>query len=385
MLYDGLGQELKEEIKEALENAENKSEAIYDAIATVVERNNSKIIERTISEQRRASADENYRKELGLRILSKEEEKFYESLKDVKQALTAKQIDIIPTTIIDRTLESVKQKTDILDLINIAPAGVKKWITGSATGKATWGNLDSEITAELSTTITAINLDAFKLSVFLCIPKSIRELEYPFIDRYFSAILEEAMHDGLVSGYLTGDGKTGPIGIFNQITQFTSTGTAAPKTVLTDITTFSPKGLAKARKTLSNDGKRKVTELHLICNPLDEAEYVDPCLYGEALTGGYKTTSFMPIIKHADPNCPQGKAAFTLKGVYTMGVTGVRFDEYNQTKAIEDCDLIIGKCESNGKADDDNCAIVFNPQKLKEYVLPVNQVTQPVTAAKTEK
>ena len=141
------------------------------------------------------------------------------------------------------------------------------------------------------------------------------------------------------------------------------------------MTEFSPKGLKDIRKTLSNNGKRKVSELHLICNPLDEAEYVDPAMFGEALTGGFHNVSFMPIVKHVTANCPQGKAIFTIKGVYTMGTVGAKFAEYDQTKALEDADLIIGKCYANGRADDDNCAVVFNVTKLKPYVLPVTQVT----------
>ena len=60
-----------------------------------------------------------------------------------------------------------------------------------------------------------------------------------------------------------------------------------------------------------------------------------------------------------------------------MGVSGVRFDEYDQTKAMEDANLVIGKCYANGRADDDNCAVVFDVTKLEEYVLPVTQVTAP--------
>ena len=44
-----------------------------------------------------------------------------------------------------------------------------------------------------------------------------------------------------------------------------------------------------------------------------------------------------------DANCPQGKAAFTIDGYYTMGATGVRVTEYDQTKAMENADLIINK------------------------------------------
>ena len=58
-----------------------------------------------------------------------------------------------------------------------------------------------------------------------------------------------------------------------------------------------------------------------------------------------------------------------------MGATNVRFTEYDQTKAMEDADLIIGKCYANGSAIDDNCAVVFDVTKLEEYVLPVTQVT----------
>ena len=183
------------------------------------------------------------------------------------------------------------------------------------------------------------------------------------------------MQDGLVCGYLTGDGKTGPIGIMKQIETFKEDGTADDKTVLTNVTKFSPKGLAGVRKTLSNNGMRVVSSLELICNPLDEAEYVDPALYGEALTGGYRNTSFMPINKHVDANCPQGKAIFTIPGVYVMGVTSVQIKEYDQTKAMDDADLVIGKCYANGRAVDDNCAVVIDVTKLEEYVLPVTQVT----------
>lgn len=58
----------------------------------------------------RAAHDEEYRKRLNLHNLSDKEKQFYEGLKDVKQAITAKQIDIIPDEIIDRTLDDVKRQ-----------------------------------------------------------------------------------------------------------------------------------------------------------------------------------------------------------------------------------------------------------------------------------
>lgn len=376
MKIDTIDKELRDKVVQMLNDAEDKSEAIYQAADMIISAKNENLIKEITEQSARAAADEDYRKSLNLRMLSQEESEFYQKLKDDPvQAITASQIDIIPTSIVERTLDDVRRASDILGLVNFAPADVTRWIVAEHQGKAAWGALTANLTSELSAEVKSLNIEVNKLSVYLVIPKAIRDLALPFVDRYFSAILAEAMQDGLVAGYLDGDGKTGPVGIFRKIESFKIDGTASAKEVLSTVKKFSPKGLAAVRKTLTNNGKRKVTELHLICNPLDEAEYVDPALYGEALTGGYKNTSFMPIIKHADANCPQGKAAFTIKGMYVMGVSGVRFNEYKETKALEDADLIVGKCYANGRAVDDNCAVVFDVTKLEEYVLPVTQVT----------
>lgn len=375
MKIDGIDKELQQRVRELLDSTEDKAVAIYQATDMIATAKYQKLIDELTEQNARAAADEDYRKSLGLRVLSKEETEFYEKFKDIKQAITAQQIDILPTSIVDRTLDDVKKNSDVLSLVQFAPADVKKWIVAEHSGQAVWGDLTAAIIGELSATFTALNIEQHKLTVYLVIPKAIRDLALPFVDRYFTAILAEAMQDGLVKGYLQGDGKTGPIGIMKQIETFKGDGTADDKTPITTITKFSPKGLAEVRKTLTNEGMRTVSELHLICNPLDEAEYVDPALYGEALTGGYRNTSFMPIVKHVDKNCPQGKGIFTISGVYVMGATSVQMKEYDQTKAMDDADLIIGKCYANGRAVDDNCAIVFDVTKLEEYVLPVTQVT----------
>ena len=377
MKIENLSQELKEKVKQLLENApaEQKADAIMQSIEMIEEATHADLIQKIVAESERASHDAEFKKQLGLRNLSQEERKFYEGFKDIKQSITANQIDIIPTEIIDRTLDDVKKASPILKLVNMAPANVKKWIVASHSGVAVWGALTDTIKGELSAEITALNIELHMLSAYLVIPKAIRELSMEFVDRYFMAILSEAMQDGLVKGYLDGDGKTGPIGIFRQIGAVESAGTNKAKTELTTVTKFSPKGLAQVRKTLTNDGKRVVDKLYLICNPSDEAEYVDPAMFGETLTGGYVNKSFIDIEKIVDANCPKGKAAFTIAGYYTMGTTGVRVTEYDQTKAMENADLIITNCYANGRAVDDNVAVIFDVTKLEEYVINVHQTS----------
>ena len=381
MKIDGVDKELQEKVMQMLNDSkpEDKAQAIYDAADMIVTAKNEKLIKDLTEQNAKAAYDAEYRKSLNLPNLSQKEKEFYEKFKDVKQAITAKQIDIIPEEIIDRTLDDVKKASDIMKLINFAPANVKKWLVASKTGAAEWGELTGGITGEMSATFTSLNIELHKMTVFMIIPKAIQDLALPFVDRYFTAILSEAVQDGLVQAYLNGDGKNAPIGIMRQINTTDTDGTNKAKTVLTTVKKFSPKGLAPIRKTLSNNGLRTVGTLYLLCNPNDEAEYVDPALYGEALTGGYRNTSFLPIEKIVDANVPAGKAIITIEKAYVMGLSSVSMKTYDQTKAMDDADVIIGKAYGNGRAIDDNTAVVFDVTKLEEYVLPVTQVTTPAS------
>ena len=375
-----LNEETKAKIVQMLNSAEDKTQAITDAMELVISETQSALIDQVVREAQRAEQDAEYKKSLGLRPLSENEKKFYEMLKGgAKQALTATQIDIIPIETIDKTLEDVRAEYPILDLITFAPANVKRWLTGSKTGAAVWGSLASALSnsAELSATLTSLNIEVGKLYAYCIIPKSIRDLEIGYVDRYFRAILQEAMYDGIADGYLNGTGKDAPIGILKQIGVTGQDGTHTAKTVVQTLTGFSPKQLAPVLAALSNGGKRAVGEIVVIANPTDVYNYVNPALYGDSISGGYITKSFMPVTVIAEPKMAQGTGAITMKGFYTMGFSGMKVQEYKETKALEDADLLIAKVYGNGRADDDNVAYVFNVTKLAEYI--------PAVLSKTEK
>lgn len=109
MKIDTLDKELQQKVVTMLNEAEDKSEAIYQAAVMIAEEQHKHLISELVEENARAAADEDYRKKLGLRVLTKEETSFYEKFKDIKQAITAEQIDILPTSIIDRTLDDIKK------------------------------------------------------------------------------------------------------------------------------------------------------------------------------------------------------------------------------------------------------------------------------------
>ena len=361
----------QEEALKILQESDDKSQAVLDAIDKIASVQNEELIAEIKEQAKRAESDAAYAKSLNLRVLSKEEKDFYEKFKDIKQAITADQIDILPTSIVDVTMENVKKESGILSDVNFAPADVKKWISAEKSGTYAWGALTAAITGELSAEIESLDIEVNKLSVYLVIPKAISDLALPFVDRYFTAILQEALNDGLEYGYLQGKGKNEPIGIYKQIESVNEDQTHKDKTVNTTLTNFTPKGLAAAKKYLSKNGLRTFDRLVLYCNPNDEADYVAPAIYDSE---GRLISSYKNLTVKTSANNPQSKAALVIPNKYTMGLSNFGIKEYDQTKALDDADLVIGKGYANGRAVDDNIAYIFDVTKLEEYVQPVKVV-----------
>lgn len=353
-----------EEALELLHTKENKPEAIVEAMEKIVEAKYGDLIKSIKEEAEKASVDAQYAKSLGLRVLSKEEKEFYSAFKDIKQAITASQVDFIPTSIVDRTLEDVKKESGVLKLVSFAPADVKKWMTAEKSGTFAWGSLTGVISGELSATLAGLNVELAKLTCYLIIPKAIRDLALPYVDKYFSAILKEVINDGLEYGFLQGNGDDAPIGIYKSIANSTN-GIHDDKVASTAIVSFTPKILAPVKKGLSKNGKRTIDKIYLLCNPNDQADYVDPALFDRQgnMVGSYKN---MEVI--ASANNPTGLAAFVLEGKYAMGFSGLQIKEYDQTKALDDADVVIAKVYANGRAVDDTVAFVFDVTRLAEYI-----------------
>jgi HK97 family phage major capsid protein len=376
MKIDKFTDEMKQQIIDSINGAEDKSTAIADAMEQIASAYNQDTVNQILADRQRMESDAEYREAHGFRALSEDEKKFYGFVKQGPKAqITADQIDIFPQETIDYTLNEVKKASGVTSLINFTPANVKKWLFGSKTGAAAWGGITDAIASELTAKITSLNMDVFKLSAFIVVPKAIRELEVGYVDRYVTAILSEAMQDGIVKGYLNGDGKVAPVGIMRQIGATNSDGTNKAKTKVTTITSFSPKGIAPALKTLSHGGLRTISEIAVIANPADVFDYINPALYGDSVQGSFVQKSIIPVTVYAEENMEQGSSVITAPGLYTMGFQGVKVDEYKETKALDDADVIIAKVYGNGRAVDDDAAVVFDPSKLTEYVIPVKTAT----------
>lgn len=381
MKIENQTEKIQKEALELLENAENKSEAIVEVIQMVQEAKYEEVINELKQQEEKARSDEQYAKSLNLRILNAEEKEFYQKIQESsKQTINFEQKDTIPTTIIDRTLEDLQKESKIMSLINFAPSNVTKWITGSYTGVASWHGLTDELKGELEATIGALNIELAELDAYLIIPKAISDLTLPFVDKFFKAILKESLILGIEDGYCNGNGKDEPIGIYKQIEALNEDGTHKDKTVNTDLTSFKPKAMAKPKKYLTKQGKRTINKIYIVCNPNDEADYVAPAIYNDKgeLISSYKNIEVVTSVKN-----PLGKAALVLPKKYTMGFSGFKIKNYDQTLALKNADLLVGTAYANGQADDDNVAYVFNVTKLEEYIEAVKVVGTVATESKT--
>lgn len=361
---------LEQKALEVLEKSEDKTAGLIEVVQMVQEASHEELISQIVAEANEDKANEQLNQKLGLKALSKDETEFYSHFKDIRQAVSADQIDIIPTSIVDRTLEDVKQKSSLLDLVEFAPADVKKWLVAEKTGEAIWGDLFGDVTGELNTKFKSLNIELAKLTVFLVIPKAIQDLALPYVDKYFTAILGEALNDGLEKGFLIGTGKDEPIGIYKMTDKVEADQTHKDKAVAADLKNFSPKGLAKAKVELSNKGTRALDTLYLVCNPKDRYSYVDPAIQNAE----GRSIASMPITVIDTPNNPEGKAILVIAKKYTMGFSGLKVDTYKETMAIKDADVVIGKVYANGIAASDSIAYPFDVTKLEEYVPAVKVV-----------
>lgn len=369
--------ELQEKAKDILERSNDKVSAISEVINMFVSEKNKDLIEEIQNQAQKATSDNDYASKLGLRHLSKEEKIFYEKLKTPKQSISGNQIDFIPTSIVELTMENVKTDEPVLKLVNMAPADVKRWIVTEKTGVYSWDGLTEKLKGEISTNVKSLVTDLGKLDAYLVIPKAISKLSYEFMDKYFMAILKETLQEGLAYGYLCGNGKEQPIGIYKQIDKTNDDSTHKDKTLNTDLVCFSPKGLAKAKTYLTNSGKRVLDKLYLICNPEDEANHVAPAIYDAEgnLISSYKNLEVIQCTEN-----PKGKAALTMAGKYTMAMDGFEIRKYEETLALDDADVLVGKAYANGRAVADNVAYVFDVTKLEEYVPIVKTISSSVAS-----
>ncbi|WQZ00072.1 major head protein [Clostridium phage phiCs5676-1] len=335
----------------------------------------------------------------GYRQLTKKEEEFYQKMikagksADPKQAFTdlLSTESAMPETIIEDVYRELTEQHPLLSRIKFQNVKyLTRWILNDHSKQsAAWGEINSEIAKEITSSFKTIDVNVCKLSAFAVIPKDMLDLGPVFLDNYIRTILREALYCALEKAVLKGSGKSEPTGLNRDIhkgVNFNSE-TGYPEKTAIKITSFLPKeyGGVLAELAVTETGRMRTFErVTLVCNQVDYLTKVMPATTVMNMNGTYSTNLFpFPTDVVRSNELDTGEAILFLPEEYFFGLGGskdgtIEFtDEY---KFLEDQRVFKIKLHGNGRAFDNTVAIVLDISALDPAYITVLNKKEEVTA-----
>lgn len=358
----------KEELSRLIQNGasqEDQAKAfgeMYDAL-----------VEDLHSEVKHSVANENYDSTIlsmrGANQLTNEEIKFYNEL---TTDVGFKDEKLIPETIINRVFEDLEKEHPFLKTIKINVTGVRsRVIEANPEGQVVWGKLFDDIRGQLDATFSEKDLTLGKATCFVVVPKDLKDTGVTWIDAFVRAQIREAYSVAFEKMAILGEGrhKNQPVGLMKDIDP--DTGAVTDKAVAGTFTFANPetsiKELAGALAKLSvveKDGKTKYRNVKggvvVALNPLN-ALFAEVAFTKVTENNVYVTATPFGVKFVENEFVPVDKAVVFLGNNYEMAIGGneiVRY--YDQTLAIEDCDLYTAKQFAYGEPQDNKSSLVYD-------------------------
>ena len=313
--------------------------------------------------------------------LTNEEKKFYNALVSEDQVNTDvgyKEEALLPETVIDRVFDDIETDHPLLKHINIQRTGLKaRVIKAHPEGQVVWGKIFSEIRGQLDATFSEQDLTLGKATAFVVIPKDLKDAGVQWVDRFVRAQIKEAFAVAIEKTALVGAGKSQqqPAGLMKTINR--QTGAVTDKAAVGILTFANPEtsikelggviaGLSQ-KEIYDTDGSVKDTKnvsvLNNVVIALNPADYIYTQVAFMQLTSAGQFASPVPfnVIFEVSEFVPQGKAVAFDKSRYFMGVgSEVIVRQFDQTLALEDCDLYTAKQFAYGETEDEKASAVYN-------------------------
>lgn len=401
---------LQTDIKEVFKNMANAMESGDSAkISDAWEQFYESIVDNIISNMDEKSQenlkqfDKKILQARGIRQLTTDETRWYNKLikanasADPKQSFISilggsNEEDVMPTTILEQVYKDLEEDYPLFSIIDFKYVGyITKWIRNDNTRQlAVWGELNSEITKEITSGLKVIKINQNKLTAFAQIEKDMLAMGPAFLDRYLRTCLKIALLNGFEEGIINGNGLTEPVGMIKDIHNGVSVNqsTGYPDKTPVAITSFSPKDygevLANLAQTESytdaggvvHGGKmRMFNEVALICNQIDYLTKIMPATTVQNVNGTFVNNIFPFPTKVIRSNAvATGKAILCLPERYFLAVGGnkngvIEFsDDY---KFLEDIRTFKIKQYGTGKFEDDTCAIYLDISGLDPAYITV--------------
>lgn len=337
----------------------------------------------------------------GVRVLTSEENKYYNALieamksgKNIQQAIT--DLDVaMPETIIDAVMDDIASEFPLLDEIDFknTTAITKMFYNKQGTQKASWGALGSEITKELAGNIGDISMIQCKLTAYMVVSKDFLKLGPAWLDRYIRAILAESNGLALEEAVVDGDGADKPIGMSRDLTKGTTDDgvtTYARKDAI-KVTSLDPKsyGALLAKLTVTPSGRQRVVRrVILVVNPADYFVKVMPATTILTPQGTYVSDVLpFPTTVIQSVGVPSGKAILGLGKRYMLGLGSDKkgvIDYSDHAQFLEDNRVYTSHLYGNGRPLDNNAFEYLDISDLEEPIFTVKEVIESDPSADEE-
>ena len=335
------------------------------------------------------TGDKNILAQRGYRQLTSAEERFYDKfieaskMRNVQMAVTTlkdlKDNELMPETIIEDVYRDLVAEHPLLAKVQFQSVAyaTKVIMNDHSAQSAVWGEIDAEITKEITSAFKMLDMTQNKLSAFAVIPMGLLDLGKTFLDAYIRAILKDAIAVALEEAIVKGDGKGKPVGLMKKLTGALD-GVHQDKEAIA-VTDFGVKSMGELIAKMAKNEKgqnRKVGDLTLIVNANDYYTKVAPAVRVQNMAGAYVDNFAFPMEVVISEAVPAGKAVMAMLDNYFVGVgfpkEGViEFsDEY---KFLEDQRTYKIKTYAVGRAIDENSALVLDISGLTEAVIAVKQ------------
>lgn len=378
------------EVAQRISNAakEGDTEAFENGLHDLFQSIHDQIVDEATAMQ--ASADAAALAQRGVRILTSEERKFYANLIDAMKATSGNPMmaltntdKTIPVTIIESIMEDMKQNHRLLEVVDtvLVPGSVRYLLSTDAGEGATWGALESAITADIDAGFKSIDLAQCKLSAFMPVSQDMLELGANWLDAYIRTCLSEALAIGFENAIVTGTGKDMPIGMDRSVADdVTVVGGVYPKKSAITVTSFDRAtygGLVSQLAQTQYGKPRAVRDLILVVNPADYYSIVMPATTVMAPDGTYRN-NVLPVPTEIIQSVAvtQGEAILGLAKQYFLGVGGKRGIQFSDDyKFVEDQRYYKIIAYSNGLPKDDNAFKRLDISNLEPTYLEVKSVS----------
>lgn len=312
----------------------------------------------------------------GVRQLTTEEVKFYDNfIKCAKQQTGVIDgiINVLPETVYTSVLDDIQRSHPLLDAIDfVNTSAAIKWVINKQTGQmATWDELNTPITKELSGIIEVVDMTFMKLTAYMFVTKDMLNLGPVWLDTYVRRTLAEALATALEVAIVDGDGVKKPIGMTRNFKGSYEDGTGYSRKDPITLTSFDSVAYGSVLATLAEDelgNSRPISEVLMLVNPKDYFSKILPATSFLTPNGTYATNVFpFPTRVIQSVGVPAGNVVIGIGKNYFMGAgtaKGGQLDYDDSYKFVEDLRTYTVRFYGNGKPKDINSFILADISRL---------------------